>query len=66
MQDVLKKRWLNPKELEYKYGITTSTQDSYRMGRKIPFSKIGKFIRYDVNKIDEWLEKHEVVGTSAH
>lgn len=57
------KRWLNPPELEAHYGISISTQAKMRMKKSIPFSKIGqKFIRYDVHKIDKWLEEHEVVG----
>jgi predicted DNA-binding transcriptional regulator AlpA len=57
------KRWLNPKELKQEYGISESTQAKYRMQKKIPFSKIGsKFIRYDAQKIEKWLENHEMVG----
>lgn len=57
------KRWFTPKELEEEYGISQSTQAKYRMQKKIPFSKIGsKFIRYDYQKIEKWLENHEIVG----
>lgn len=57
------KRWFTPKELEEEYGISQSTQAKYRMQKKIPFSKIGsKFIRYDSQKIEKWLENHEIVG----
>lgn len=60
------KRWLNPKELEQEYAISQSTQAKYRMQKKIPFSKIGsKFIRYDVQKIEKWLENHEIVGADS-
>lgn len=58
-----KKRWLTPDELFEEYRISTSTQAKLRMKNKIPFSKIGaKFIRYDRNAIDKWLENHIVVG----
>lgn len=54
-------RWLTPVGLEEEYGVARSTQAKYRMCKKIPFSKIGgKFIRYDRQKIDKWLEDHEV------
>lgn len=57
------KRWLNPSQLFEEYGISESTQAKYRMMKKIPFSKVGgKFIKYDRQKIDNWLEAHEVVG----
>lgn len=56
------KRWLTPKDLEIEQKIMTSTQAKYRMKRLIPFSKIGKFIRYDRYEIDKWLENNKVVG----
>ena len=57
------KRWLDPKELELEYGLVEDTISKYRMQKKIPFCKIGsKLIRYDRQKIDKWLENHEVVG----
>lgn len=60
---MLPKRWLNPAELEDIFGITQSTQAKMRMKKIIPFSKIGhKFIKYDIYKIDKWIEDHEVVG----
>lgn len=63
MKEEKQKRWLTSKELEEEYGISQSTQAKYRMQKKIPFSKIGsKFIRYNSQKIDKWLEDHEIVG----
>jgi predicted DNA-binding transcriptional regulator AlpA len=50
------KEWLTPLELEEEYGFSRSTQSKYRMDRKIPFSKQGKFIRYSRSKINQWLE----------
>jgi predicted DNA-binding transcriptional regulator AlpA len=62
----LQKKWLNPNELEIIYGFSTSAQAKMRMSSNnssIPFSKIGgKFIRYDREKIDKWLENHQVQG----
>ena len=63
-QSVLK-RWLNPSELEQEYGFSKSTQAKMRMtsnSSTIPFSKIGKFIRYDRHLIDAWLEQHSIQG----
>ena len=55
------KRWLTPEELYEKIRISQSTQAKMRMKNLIPYSKIaGKFIRYDLIKIDEWLEKNNV------
>jgi len=61
--NVISKRWLNPMELEERYGLCENTMSKYRMQKKVPYSKIGtKIIRYDSLKIDKWLEDHEVIG----
>ena len=60
-----KKRWLSPVELEAEYGFSRSTQAKMRMtssSSNIPFSKIGKYVRYDRIAIDKWLENHQVQG----
>lgn len=56
------KRWLTPQELEIEYGLMEDTMSKYRMLKKVPYSKIGtKLIRYDKQKIDAWLENHNVL-----
>ena len=55
------KRWLTPKELYEECQITINNQAKMRMDRRIPFSKIGKYVRYDRIEIDKWLENHAVV-----
>jgi len=54
------KRWLDPKELASEYGFSTSNQDKLRMNNKIPFSKIGRYVRYDRIEIDKWLMNNNV------
>lgn len=59
------KRWLNPSELEVEYGFSKSSQAKMRMASNsstLPFSKIGKYVRYDRVAIDKWLEEHQVQG----
>ena len=59
------KRWLNSNELALIYGISKSSQSKMRMAShpsNIPFSKVGKYIRYDRIAIDKWLEEHQVQG----
>jgi len=58
--DLEHKQWLTPKELESEYNFSISTQAKYRMDRKIPFSKVGKYIRYNRNEINEWLDSNRV------
>lgn len=55
-----RKRWLTPSEIEEEFLISKSSQGKLRMNRRIPFSKVGKFIRYDRVEIDKWLEGHKV------
>ena len=53
-------RWLTPADLEREFGFSRNNQGQMRMKKKIPFSKVGGYIRYDRHKIDKWLENHEV------
>jgi len=60
-----RKRWLNPSELQEEFGFSKSSQAKMRMASNsstIPFSKIGKYVRYDRIAIDEWLEDHQIQG----
>ena len=61
-ESVNEKRWLTPWGFELEHQIKESTQAKYRMKKLIPFSKIGKFIRYDRFEIDKWLEANKIVG----
>ena len=65
MTEICYKRWLSPFELHEEFGFSTSTQAKMRMASNsstIPFSKIGKFVRYDRYAIDAWLEANQVQG----
>jgi hypothetical protein len=54
-------RWATARELsEAPYFIGESTQAKFRMNKKIPFYKVGKYIRYDLNEIDNWILNHKV------
>ena len=54
------KEWLTPRELEQEFNFSQSTQAKHRMERKIPFSKIGKYIRYNRTKINKWLNDNQI------
>jgi len=59
------KRWLSPSELAEEYGFSKSTQSKMRMqssASTLPFSKVGKYIRYDRIAINLWLEDHKIQG----
>lgn len=56
-------RWLTPKQLAAEYNFSESWQSKARMASSkstLPFSRMGKFIRYDRYKIDQWIEEHQV------
>jgi len=54
------KRWLTTDDLFKEYGFSKSNQDKLRMNRKIPFNKMGRYIRYDRLEIDKWIENNRV------
>lgn len=60
----MEKRWLNVKDFHAEFGIAESTQAKMRKERKLPYSKLGGFIFYDRNLINEVLENHCMVGAS--
>jgi hypothetical protein len=59
------KRWLSPKDLAEEFGFSESSQAKMRMSSNsstLPFSKVGRYIRYDRIELDRWLESHQVQG----
>ena len=61
----LAKRWLSPSELAEEFGISKSTQSKMRMQSSesnLPYSKVGKYVRYDRLAINKWLEDHKIKG----
>ena len=60
MDNIVKKEWLSPHDLEEEFGIKISTQNKMRMAKKIPYSKVGKFVRYSRTKINKMFEDAEV------
>jgi len=61
----IQKEWLNPKEVNNDYGISVSTLGKWRMiNKNLPYSKIGKYIKYKRSDIEDFLNDNivEVVG----
>ncbi len=56
------KQWLNAEELFEEFGISIPSQNRYRAERKIPFAKVGRFIRYSRDDINTWFKNHTIVG----
>lgn len=59
------KTWLTPDDMFLEFGFSKSSQAKMRMvtnSSTIPFSKIGRYIRYKREDINQWLENHQVKG----
>jgi len=65
MATIQNENWLSVKQLAEEFGIAMSTQAKYRKLRIIPFSKIGGFIFYSRDKINEWLMRHTFEAEGA-
>ena len=55
------KRWLTIEDVEREYGFSNNTQKRMRRLKQIPFSKVGKKVRYDRLELDKWLEENRAV-----
>ena len=55
------KQWLNSDELEAEFGIIKSTQAKMRMAKTLPYSKIGKYVRYNRDEINQLFSDAKVV-----
>ena len=53
--------WLKPLNVSKEYGFSTSTLAKWRMDNKnLPFSKMGKYIRYRKSDIEKFIESNLV------
>ena len=55
------KEYISPEELAREYGMSVSTQSKMRSAKKIPYHKIGSYVRYKVSDINEWIDEAKVV-----
>lgn len=61
----MKKGWINPKEVYTEYGVSISTLAKWRMKNiHLPYSKIGKYIKYKRSDIEAFLNDNlvDIVG----
>ncbi|MBU1134508.1 MAG: helix-turn-helix domain-containing protein [Candidatus Omnitrophica bacterium] len=56
----MEKRYVGIKEISEYLGISINTAYAWRYRRKIPFTKMGKLVKFDLKKIEAWLEKNSV------
>jgi hypothetical protein len=53
-------KWVTPKQLEEMFAIKQKTQAKKRIRGELPYSKLGGFVYYDLEKIYALLEDHAV------
>ena len=59
--EVIRKNWLSPLNVYNEYGLSVSTLAKWRMKNKnLPFSKIGKYVKYRRIDIENFLEAHVI------
>ena len=53
--------WLNPQGVENEYNFSVSTLAKWRMQKiNLPFSKMGKYIKYKRSDIEAFIESNKV------
>lgn len=56
----MEKRYLGIKELAEYLGISIGTVYSWVCYKKIPYLKIGRLVKFDLRKIDQWTQEKAV------
>ena len=59
-QPTLDSRWMSIDDFRLQFGISKATQARLRKTGNLPYSKIGKVVRYDRLLIDKYFEDHRV------
>jgi len=60
MNTDLKTRWLRPSDLEEMLGMSKSRQSRLRCEGKLSYHKVGAYVYYDVEVINNMIEKAKV------
>lgn len=59
-QNTNQKTWLTPDDVEQEYGFKKANQAIMRSNRKIPYHKVGGYVRYSREELDSWIRSHSV------
>ena len=62
----MEKRYLSPKELSVYTGLSVFTIYLWIRQRKIPVIKISRLVKFDIRKIDNWLQKNEIKSVNDY
>jgi excisionase family DNA binding protein len=58
---MLPRKYLTVKEVSQYFGIATDTIYKMVSQRQIPFSKVGRLLRFDQTILDTWIKQHTVM-----
>ena len=53
---------LTKQELAEYLNVKESTVYQWTHYRKIPYIKLGRFLRFDLDEVNEWLQEHKMVA----
>jgi excisionase family DNA binding protein len=53
-------KYLSPMELSLMLGVSITTIYGWTSDRTIPFLKIGRLVRFDYSKINNWLKQKSI------
>jgi len=56
----MEKRFLGIKEMSEYMGVRENTLYAWVYQKKIPYTKIGKLVKFDLQKIESWLQQKSV------
>ena len=57
---MIKRRLINIQELSEYIGLSKNTIYCWVSQRRIPFVKLGRLTKFDLEKIEEWIEENSV------
>ncbi len=65
MNKPIKQRYLNVEGLSLYTSIPKSTIYQLKHRGTIPYTKVGASLLFDINKIDEWLDKNHILASPS-
>ena len=57
---MLEKRFIGIKECASYLGISINTLRSWVFMRKIPYIKMGRLVKFDLQELEAWIKKNKV------
>ncbi len=58
--NMIEKRYLGIKDCAQYLGLKENTLYTWVHMRRIPYVKMGRLVKFDIKKLDEWIKEREV------